>query len=129
MKIKGITTQQLRAIVNQVSDDDYDGNIVFKREPESSGNFVFFTLTVLKSANVGGRRSNTGRKIAAACWHAHRDVMHAIFDLNPDAVLVSALARYEGQEDFLDKFPDTGYTNIGSQYQPLDMEDACECGY
>ena len=127
MKVKGITEYDLRAIVHTVSCEMYEENLIFKREPERRGNFLFFTLTVRKSADAGGRRSHTGRRIAAACWHAHRDVMKEIFANNPDALLVTALARYEGRDDFNDKFEATGDTNIGSMVQPLSMAEACDC--
>lgn len=127
MKIKGISESALRFTVESVSNLRYNGNIVFKREPERKGNFLFFTLTVRKSADKGGRRSNTGRKVAAACWHAHRDIMRAIFENYPEAILVSAFARYEGRVDFERTFPATGANNMGSIANPLRMDSACEC--
>ena len=127
MKVKGITEQALRFAVESVSHLRYNGNIVFKREPDRKGNFLFFTLTVVNSRNKGGRRSHSGRRVAAACWHAHRDVMRAIFETAPDAILVTALARYEGAADFADKFEATGDTNIGSAFNPLEMRYACDC--
>jgi hypothetical protein len=127
MKVKGISASELCAIVREVSGRDYDGNVIFKREPELIGNFLFFTLTVIKSANPGGKRSPSGRKVSAACWHAHRDIMQVIFNSNPDALLVTALARYDGKQDFEYSFPTTGETNIGSMYEPFYMQDACDC--
>ena len=130
MKVKGITESGLRFIVESVSNLRYNGNIVFKREPERKGNFLFFTLTVRDSSGPGGRRSHSGRRVAAACWHAHRDVMRAMFESYPEALLVTALARYEGRVGFERDFPATGDTNIGSMAAPLPMRYACECdGY
>lgn len=129
MKVKGVSESALRFIVESVSNLRYNGNIVFKREPERKGNFVFFTLTVNYSGGKGGRRSHTGRKVAAACWHAHRDVMRAMFESYPEAILVTALARYEGRVDFERSFEATGDGNIGSMAAPLAMRDACECDY
>jgi hypothetical protein len=127
MKIKGITEAELRSIVAFISETQYAGNIVFKREPEWKGNFCFFTLTVKDSSKAGGRRAASGRRVAAACWHAHRDIMQAIFDQAPAAILVTALARYEGAQGFSDTFPETGFTSIGSMANPLYMGVACEC--
>jgi hypothetical protein len=127
MRIKGITESELRTIVEGVSDRLYEGNIKFKREPEQVGNFLHFTLTVVNSADAGGRISHSGRRVAALCWHGHRDVMLDIFAAHPDALLVTALARYDGQNDFHDKFPATGRMNIGSYYAPMDMQHACHC--
>ena len=126
MRLKNVTESQLRKIVDQVN-VQYDGNIKFKREPEQIGNFLHFTFTVEKSADHGGRRSNSGRKIAALCWHGHRDIMLDIFAQHPDAILVSAAARYDGQNDFMQKFPATGRQNIGSYFEPMDRQHACEC--
>ena len=126
MRIKGITTQQLYQAV-QTASKEYDGNIRFKREPEAIGNFLHFTLTVNNSREHGGRISHSGRRVAALCWHGHRDVMREIFKLAPDALLITALARYEGIEGFEDLFEETGYRNIGSMYAPMDMCEACHC--
>ena len=126
MKVWGVTAEEIREIVPTVS-LMYDGNIVFKREPEKDGRAVRFTLTVANSRDPGSRMSNTGRRIAACCWHGHRDIMLAVFAKNPDARVKTALADYKGMADFADKYPATGCTNIGSQANPLDIEDACNC--
>ena len=127
MKIKGLTISELRAAVEHVSNINYSGNITFKREPEQNGNFINFTLTVKDSSQKGGRRSNTGRRIAAACWHAHRDIMVRIFSRHPDALLVTVMARYEGLDGFTRLFPATGKVNLGSMYEPLLANRACKC--
>ena len=127
MKVKGIDQDQLTRIVRTVSDSQYGGNIVFKREPEQQGNFLLFTLTVRSSRDKGAKRSNTGRRVAACCWHAHRDVMIALFDANPEALLVTGLARYEGRSGFEALYPATADVNMGSLAQPMYYADACEC--
>lgn len=127
MKVKGITESELRQIVSDVSEFYYDGNLTFKREPETIGNFVHFTLRVNDSSGEGARRSGSGRRTVSACWHAHKRVMLDIFGENPDAILVSALARYEGQGDFLAKYEATGDTNVGSMAAPVAMRYSCDC--
>ena len=131
MKIKGITDADLRAAVQRASDEFYRGNITFKREPERRGNFLNFTLTVKWSGGSGAARSasmfNRGRKVSAACWHAHRDVMRAIFKTAPDALLITALARYEGAVGFEHEFPYTGTANVGPRIDPIARQDCCEC--
>ena len=126
MKVWGVTVEEVRAAV-PVASLAYNGNIVFKREPERDGRAVRFTLTVKDSGDKGSRRSASGRRIAACCWHGHRDVMLAIFATNPDARVKSALADYRGMVDFAEKYPATGRTNIGSMFDPMDAEDACNC--
>ena len=127
MKVWGTTIEAVTTDVQRVSKERYGGNLRFKREPEKDGRSVSFTLTVKDSRAKGARRSNTGRRIAAACWHCNRDVMLTIFTGNPDARVKTAIADYKGFGDFVDKYPATGRTNVGSQADPMDFEDACNC--
>jgi hypothetical protein len=90
-------------------------------------NAVQFTLKVADSRGVGARRSWSGRRTVSACWHAHRDVMIDIFELNPNANLKTAMAHYKNKESFYDLYPGTGGKNIGSQFQPAYAEDLCDC--
>ena len=114
----------------------YRGNLKFKTGPKESGKRstkVDFTLGVNGTQPVNGapasgsRRSHSGRRVAAACWHAHRDFMQALFDAKPEAVLVSCQARYEGRAGFERNYEATGYQNIGSQFEPLAYREACDC--
>ena len=109
---------------------DYPGNVRFKNGPDAinkKGTGHRLTLTVNRSAGPGGRRSNTGRKIAAACWHVHREFMRHLYRIAPDAVIITAFARYEDAEGFENEFEDTGDRNIGSAFEPQSMRTACEC--
>ena len=67
------------------------------------------------------------RRVFAVCWHGHRDFMLALFDRDPDARIKSAMADYKGALDFLDKYPDTAYGNVGSQMYPQYASDVCKC--
>ncbi len=127
MKIKGISIPELTIAMSYVSVRKYEDNITFNRKPERKGNWLHFTLTVEDTSGPGARRSHQGRKVKAACWHAHRDIMEEIFDIAPGAVLVAAMARYEGREGFARTYPATGETNIGSMIEPMRYRDACEC--
>ncbi len=127
MHVWGVSADNIERIVYTVSEGHYDFNVKFKRFPEQVGRAVRFTLTVSKAANKGGRIGHTGRRIAAACWHVHRDIMVAIMTIFPDARIKTAQADYRGIEDFMDKFASTGYTNIGSQIEPMYFNNACEC--
>jgi len=126
MIARNVTYGDLDHALNMVN-KEYRGNIRFKSGPTIKGKGFSFTLTVNSSGSSGGRRSNTGRKIAAACWHAHRDFFYALFELKPEAVVISSMARYEGFEDFEQEYHNSGNRNIGSQFQPLCYADACEC--
>lgn len=73
------------------------------------------------------RRGFNGRRIAAVCWHGHRDFMLELFDRFPDARIKSAMADYRGREDFLYSFEATGSRNIGSIREPMRYDEACDC--
>lgn len=106
----------------------YGGNLTFKNGPDwTSGTVVRFTLRVESSGQAGAARGFSGRRSTSACWHAHRDVLAALFTLRPDAVVSTAVAKYEGASGFLDRFPDTAWRNVGSHMQPLYMVNACDC--
>ena len=68
----------------------------------------------------------SGRRIWAVCWHGHRDYMRAVYELDPSARFKSAMADYRGADDFESKFPDTAYTNVGSQMFPVLAREKCE---
>ena len=67
------------------------------------------------------------RRIHAVCWHGHRDWMRALFALDPDARIKTAMADYRESDGFERVFPATGDRNIGSQMHPLIYRDACYC--
>jgi len=107
----------------------YQGNIIFKSLEPNGGGFNF-TLTVKSSKDIGARRSGEGRKIAAACWHAHGDFFASLFSINPSARVFSSFYKrfggtYQGWITALGGNWIDG--NIGSQFMPLMMSEACEC--
>lgn len=75
------------------------------------------------------RSIKRGRRIAAVCWHGHRDFMRALYRRSPDMRLKTALADYRGADGFERAFPDTGRVNVGSAFEPQAAQDACECGH
>ncbi len=127
MNLWGIDENELAQIIDQVSRDLYDGNLTANRLDRVNGRCVAFTLRVSSSKAPGARRSGSGRRSVAACWHAHRDVMAVIFDRNPAARVKSAFADYRGKEAFEDLFPNTGDHNVGSMMRPVMIEDCCDC--
>lgn len=128
MKLWGMSADSISCVVRAVSDTHYGGNLRFKREPEKDGRAVSFTLTVDRSDGPGARRSATGRRMSVACWHAHRDVLRAIFGVCPEARVKSAKADYRGVKDYENKFDSTGDINIGSIVNPMALRHGCECG-
>jgi len=76
---------------------------------------------------AGARRSGSSRRSPAACWHAYRDVLVGIFDADPDAVVVTALARYNGREGFQQTYRGTAHYNVGSRMYPESISTLCDC--
>ena len=128
MRIKGIEEIQLRAAVAIAGGLYYDKNLTFRREPKRQGGWLHFTLGVKNCRKPGAHRAApSGRRTVAACWHAHRDVMRAIFNIAPDAILHTALASYLGSDSFEHEFPATGTANAGSIAQPIQRQRCCAC--
>jgi hypothetical protein len=101
---------------------------------------INFTLRVQDSKKAGhklgrprfdlrtGETKGKQRRLVAACWHVHRDVMIEIFKLNPNANLKTAMAHYKNKESFYDLYPGTADINVGSQMYPITMLELCDCG-
>jgi len=72
-------------------------------------------------------KDGSKRKINAICWHGFRDFLLNLYEHSDKLRVVTAQATYLNKEDFLNKYPDTAYNNIGSIMQPMNYEDACLC--
>ena len=138
MIVTGISSQQFREIVQKISDTTYAGNLRAEVGREySATRFAGRVIVVdsgakmfgqkIKQSAPGARRSHSGRRIAASCWHAYRDVLAAIFDANPDARVYTAMAKYRGRDGFLASYPATAHKNVGSQFEPAYMPELCDC--
>jgi hypothetical protein len=94
----------------------FDNNIKFKRL-DVRRNHCVVTLGVISSKEAGSRRSHIGRRIAAACWHAHGH----LFDwLPPDTKIVSLGRKFTAGDPWHN-------WNVGSQFQPIQMSETCDC--
>lgn len=125
MIAREVTESQMYQAIRKTS-AKYGDNVIFKTfEPQGRG--FSFTLTVKKAAEHGGRRSNTGRRIAAACWHVHRYFLREVFKLSPSALIKTSVIEYNGQEDFEKNHDKTGDINRGSQALPMPYRNACAC--
>lgn len=123
-------SNNLRAVIGTVySDNRFTARIV----PVSSGANGFYVVGdgyhqgKEGLSAPGARRSWSGRRIQAACWHAYRDGIRAVFDRNPDARVYTGMAKYIGVQGFEDNYPATANRNIGSMIQPAYMPDLCDC--
>lgn len=145
---KGVEFAEVVRIIREVSEKHYEGNVIVHQDAgpirrysctygcgnpncraKGSENGYGFRgrIRTVSSREIGSRRSWSGRRMPAACWHANRDVMRAIFAKYPHAVITTAMARYEGAAGFESTYPGTANVNIGSMMQPAYMPDLCDC--
>lgn len=89
----------------------------------ANGRRVRFTIRTRDSKSHGSRRSAAGRRMPHASWEAHRDVMRALFQVDPAARIKTALATYEGSEDFERSFMSTEHKNVGSRMHPVTIRE------
>jgi len=75
------------------------------------------------------RMSHSGRRVAAVCWHGHRDFFRALYQRAPEARVSTGMADYRSAEDFEASFEATGRRNIGSQMDPVSYRTACFCAF
>jgi hypothetical protein len=141
MQITGITKGQFEAAVAKAAATHYNDNLrpEFGTEysttrfrarvlPKQTGNQMGLATEELapgqrRSANVMGGM----RRVNAVCWHAYRDVLIEVFNINPNAKVRTGMAKYLGRESFYELFPETGRVNIGSMMYPVTMPECCDC--
>ena len=78
---------------------------------DQQGKWFNFTLKT-RGGIPGARTSWSGRNLPSASWHAHGYVMDKIFELNPDAVIVSLGKKLYAGFEWED-------TQIGSRANPV----------
>lgn len=64
------------------------------------------------------------RRVWAVSWAGHYVFMRAIFERDPEAVIVTAMAEWRGLEDFENRAWGTAHRNIGSMMAPQSYRDA-----
>lgn len=131
MLVKHVTREQLEETLAEVN-EQFDGNIVFKRlQPARGHNRWNVTLTVKDSRGPGGRLGHSGRRISAACWHAYG----TFFDNLPEQAryVAPVVVGYDnwGREKTRRQECQPGDPwqdwNIGSVMSPLYYSEACKC--
>lgn len=133
MEIRYVTAEQVRAAIDATS-SLYDENVTDKDGLSTFGKRVpgvRVGIRVSDSFGKGARRSWSDRHGPWACWHVIRDFCREIYKINPDAVISSGLGRegvkYQGTAHFENTFPDTYYTNAGSEWYPRYFGSLCDC--
>jgi hypothetical protein len=112
----------------------YDGNVQIDRlqQIDTKGHAFRVKLRVRDSKGPGAHHSapspwNEGRRTVALCWHTFRDFFQALYVLEPNARVKTALARYDGVDGFEANYPRTYWTNTGSVAFPSAYGDLCLC--
>jgi len=133
MKAKNCTMEELQAALDIVN-VQYKGNVGWKSlDPQRKQ--IAFTLKVRDSKGPGHRlgfpqppRSwkgetnwKPGKRMPFACWHVHGYFFEALFQVNPNAAVLSGRSWItKDGGNWQDR-------NIGSQAYPLMFSEACEC--
>jgi hypothetical protein len=124
MKVWNVTPQYLEAVARTTG---VELSPIVKR-----GRALQFTLR--PKGEHYRRRSPGGRRIAAVCWHGHRDFFRTLFWMAPEAKVSTAQTRrlprgerFYTRDTFSERYPRTD-ANIGSLFEPARYSDCCDCG-
>ena len=125
MLIRNVTREEIETALGKTN-EDFESNIVFKRldpagRTRQGEEKHTVTLTVASSFQPGARRTHTGRRLAAACWHAHGNFM----DLLPETAEI--VVNASGGRQVIRPGDPWNNWNIGSQAQPMYYSEACDC--
>lgn len=127
MKIWGVTEAQLHECAEEIGVKLY--------EPREDGRAIRCRILPTGMRLNGDykyqRTSASGfhadRRVHAVCWHGYRDFMLAVYKRNPDARIKTMFADYRNETDFIAKYPETGYRNVGSMMYPMQAREVCNC--
>lgn len=118
-----VTADDLNAALETLNAEKYGGNLRFKRGPEPKGNAQSFTITVNDSSATGAKYNQvSGRRVAAACWHAHGDLFAEIIRRVPEARIKTAISTVTAEGGNWVDVPATG-----DFYGPLYASQMCHC--
>ena len=126
MLVVNATRAQIEAALAQAN-EVFSGNLRFKRLDyagltRKGEDKWTVTLTVEDSASPGARRSEDGRRIASACWHAYGRFMDA---LPEDARFQANTAAGRDWKKPGDPWQDWNLYQSGYRY--VMMPTLCEC--
>jgi hypothetical protein len=136
--IRGIEEHDLRAAL-EVANYAYRGNLRFREGPDPltlNRQSWRLRLGVEDLDGPGHRRrrrweqswwDRKERATRSACYHAYRDFLYAVFERAPRARVVTSLATYEGPAHFEATHRRISRLNMGSFFEPVRMEDCCDC--
>ena len=129
MLITGVGEHELFSALHRA---DASGNLTFNRidangHTRAGRRKWQVTLRVNDSRGRFARRGMSGRRMIAACYHAHLAFMRELFALEPSANIFSSMATYTSASDLEARKFDAANRNVGSIMYPLYHENACEC--
>lgn len=135
MEVRGVSIEQFRTCLREISQEKYGGNIRIGYRSRSTASTLNrpncrIGLRVTDSRGAGARTSASGRHGPYACWHAWRDVLQCVFERYPDAVVTGGRywrVAYLGLAGFTRTYPETGTMDIGSEASPVTMPELCDC--
>ena len=118
MKARECTKEDLFKALDKIN-EKYGGNVEFNRFDDKG-----FTLRVKSSKGPGHRLSQSSpqKRMVSACWHVHGDFFDALFEVNPDAYVISL-----GDKRISKDRGNWADWNIGSRMFPMYFSEACEC--
>lgn len=127
MKVWGVNETQLKLIADEVG-----VKLNNLHEDGRAWNFTLRPTGVKIDGDYKYQRTSASgfhadRRVHAVCWHGHRDFMLAIYKREPEARIKTMWADYRGVEDFLEKYPQTAYRNVGSLAYPMRAYEICNC--
>lgn len=124
----GRTTEKGRSVTFRIFPDSYQGwTWLTEKHPLRSPRGKLRSTSRVPYQLIRQTLRGTTRRVNAVCWHGHRDFMTRLFDLLPNLKLETAKATYRGRNGFLDLYQATAHRNIGSKFQPLYYNSACNC--
>lgn len=102
----------VKQAVKTISEKLYDGNVVFRKEPQHiTKNVLRFTLKTKDAEKAGSITTKNGQKHPKANWQVHMDITKEIFRLEPKAhIYVDTLAGRLYNDDVPDTQEETAST-------------------
>ena len=135
MLICGISAQDLEA-ARDVASEALGNELIFTEFEATSATRHKVRLQVRDIDGQGARKhsmlyylgyANAPRRSRYACSHAFVMLFVAVYERAPEARIETAFATYRGARDFLGRYEDVLYLNVGSCSCPIVFADECTC--
>lgn len=94
------------------------------RNERQIGKFYGFKLSPKSSQTYYSRKSQSGRRVKALCFHGWRDFIRAVLSHGANCV-TSTMGRWTSIEEFNADLPRIKGINVGSMLHPMLMSELC----